>query len=85
MGVQLGLRVIDVLNVESFARVNEGAIAEQWVGQHLLELREFSQAPELFYWVREKAGSMAEVDYLFQHGPQVAPVEVKAGPASRLK
>lgn len=85
MGVLLGLRVSDLLDVSQFERVNEGAIAEQWIGQHLLALGPSLQAPQLFYWVREKAGSMAEVDYLFQEGPYVIPVEVKAGSSSRAK
>ncbi len=84
-GNQLGLRAVDVLDLQTFARVNEGALAEQWIGQHLLEIRAFSENPELFYWVREKAGSMAEVDYLFTCGPRVIPVEVKSGPTSRAK
>jgi predicted AAA+ superfamily ATPase len=69
----------------SLARVNEGAIAEQWVGQHLLDLRFPTQPPELHYWVREKAGALAEVDYVISKGPRVYPVEVKAGASSRAK
>ena len=79
MGAQLGLKITDILDPDEFSRVNEGSIAEQWIGQHLLDLREFSRSPEIHYWVREKAGSMAEVDYLYQLGNQIIPIEVKAG------
>lgn len=85
LGVQLGLRITDLLDAGMWTRVNEGAVAEQWIGQHLLDLRPISQSPEVFYWVREKAGAMAEVDYLLAEGPQVIPLEVKAGSTLRAK
>lgn len=85
MGIQLGLRITDLTDIQSLLRVNEGAVAEQWIGQHLLYLRPLAEAPQLFYWVREKAGAMAEVDYLYAEGSRVYPVEVKAGSSSRAK
>lgn len=85
VGLQLGLDVTALADPAAFARVNEGSMAEQWIGQHLLDLRPLSQAPELYYWVREKTGALAEVDYLVSHGTQVIPVEVKAGATSRAK
>jgi predicted AAA+ superfamily ATPase len=81
----LGLRATDLTDPELFARINEGAIAEQWIGQHLLDHRRLSQSPTLHYWVREKAGSMAEVDYLIPQGMRVVPIEVKAGSSSKAK
>lgn len=85
MSVQLGLRISHLVDSESIVRVNEGAIAEQWIGQHLLDHRLLMQPPQLFYWVREKAGSMAEVDYLIPQDMKVIPVEVKAGSSSKAK
>ena len=85
MGNQLGLRIKDLVDPSSLIRVNEGSLAEQWIGQHLLDLRTPSQTPELSYWVREKTGSLAEVDYLFSHGPFVIPVKVKAGPSTKAQ
>ncbi len=78
----LGLRGIDI---QDLSLVNEGAVAEQWVGQELLHLRPSYEPPSLFYWMREKTGSLAEVDYLFTEGPSVYPVEVKAGKTGRLR
>ena len=40
---------------------------------------------DLFYWVRDARGSSAEVDYLVRLGERVRPVEVKSGPAGRLR
>lgn len=85
MNSQLGLRITDLIDPQSFAKIHTGALAEQWIGQHLLDLREPSQPPNLFYWVREKAGSLAEIDYLIQQGARIYPVEVKAGSSSKIK
>lgn len=63
--------------------VNEGAIAEQFIGQHLMLLR--NDAPNLSYWLREAKSSNAEVDYVISHGNLIIPVEVKAGKAGSLK
>lgn len=85
LGALLGLRITDFLDLNSIVRVNEGAIAEQWIGQHLLDLRPLSQMPQLFYWVREKAGSMAEIDYLISMGIKIIPIEVKEGATTKAK
>lgn len=82
---ELGLGVEHRLRSEALFQVNEGALAEQWIGQHLLDLRAIYAAPEVHYWAREKTGAEAEVDYLWAHGPRVVPVEVKSGKSGRLK
>lgn len=65
--------------------VNNGAIAEQFIGQHLLHREPWFMGPELHYWAREKRGAAAEVDYVLSAGQQVFPVEVKAGTTGSLK
>jgi predicted AAA+ superfamily ATPase len=65
--------------------INQGALAEQFIGQHLLDLRPLDKNPEIHCWTRQKPGSMAEVDYLLAHNTTVIPVEVKAGPSTRAK
>lgn len=45
--------------------VNEGAVAEQFIGQHLLSPQ--GAAPSLNYWVRQARTSNAEVDYVISH------------------
>lgn len=81
----LGIRLGELMQTLDLLRIHEGSIAEQLIGQQLLYLNPSYMRPELYYWVREKAGSMAEVDYLIAHGSQVAPVEVKAGKSGKLK
>lgn len=62
-----------------------GALAEQFAGQELLSLNSPYSSKELFYWARDKSGSEAEVDYLYQHGENIIPVEIKAGTTGQLK
>ena len=66
-------------------RIDDGAIAEQFVGQELLAHRSPYERPELFYWHRREKNSSAEVDYLVAAGGRVVPVEVKAGKTGRLR
>jgi predicted AAA+ superfamily ATPase len=63
--------------------VNEGAIAEQFIGQHLLSVQALS--PSLHYWVRQAKTSNAEVDYVISQGPLIIPIEVKSGKSGSLK
>lgn len=68
-------------NKSDLLGIYEGAMAEQFVGQEFVVAGE----TELFYWSRNAKSSKAEVDYLIAKGRQVIPVEVKSGPAGRLK
>lgn len=61
--------------------VYRGAMAEQFVGQELM----VSQGADLYYWSREAKGSSAEVDYLVVVDGSIYGVEVKRGPAGRLR
>ena len=65
--------------------VNEGSVAEQFIGQHLFFRRGLLEMPRLNYWLRENANSNAEVDYVIEDGRDVLPVEVKAGKAGTMK
>ncbi|MBW2367133.1 MAG: DUF4143 domain-containing protein, partial [Deltaproteobacteria bacterium] len=65
--------------------VYKGLVAEQFIGQQLLSLEKHYKEPTLYYWVREKKGSSAEVDYLWQKGEHILPIEVKAGKTGSLK
>jgi len=61
--------------------IYKGALAEQYVGQ---ELRAAGDR-ELHYWSRAAKSSTAEVDYLVGIAGRIAPIEVKSGPAGRLR
>ncbi|MBF0450439.1 MAG: ATP-binding protein [Candidatus Magnetomorum sp.] len=63
--------------------VNEGPLAEQFIGQHLILLNHMP--PRLCYWLREKKVSNAELDYVISQGNLIVPVEVKSGKSGSLK
>ncbi len=65
--------------------INEGAIAEQFVGQHLQALLNDSANRELNYWLREGRSSNAELDFVIALSGQIIPVEVKSGATGSLK
>lgn len=80
----LRLSLLD-LRREDLSLVNDGAIAEQFVGQHLLYSCAWYETPNLHYWMREAKSASAEVDYVVSQGQQIVPVEIKAGKTGRLK
>jgi uncharacterized protein len=65
--------------------MNEGAIAEQFVGQHLLEMLSGTANRGLTYWLREGRSANAELDYVIAINGQIVPIEVKAGATGSLK
>lgn len=85
MATSAGLNLLDFEKAEDIMTVNAGAVCEQCVGQHLLYSLPFYQQPELYYWMREKKNSSAEVDYVISKGMSLVPVEVKAGKSGTLK
>jgi len=85
LSTQLGINYLDTANINELTLINNGVIAEQFIGQHLLYSTPFYQRPELYYWQREKKSSQAEVDYVISHGQYIIPVEIKAGKTGRLR
>lgn len=85
MARALGLKLSTLQVSDDITLVNNGAVAEQFIGQHLLYQYLSYEKPELYYWNREKKSSSAEVDYLVSIDNQVVPVEVKAGASGSLK
>lgn len=62
-----------------------GAIAEQIVAQELKVLSNDHYIQHLNFWVRDKQGSNAEVDFIWQQGTTLIPIEVKAGHNAHLR
>jgi predicted AAA+ superfamily ATPase len=65
----------------------EGQIARQVVGQEILatEKNGYSQGDAMHFWVRNKAQSTAEVDFVIRYNDHLIPVVVKAGEPGRLR
>jgi predicted AAA+ superfamily ATPase len=64
---------------------NKGAVVEAFIGQEILAYSLPIAKSSLYYWHRESRGSQAEVDYLYQHGADIIPIEVKSGTGTSLK
>ncbi len=65
--------------------VNEGKMAEQFVGQQLLTGCGCHRRPNLHYWLREGRKSNAEIDFLLESASSIIPVEVKSDASGSLK
>ena len=85
MNKALGLDASVLARMDGTRLVNEGAVAEQFVGQHLQSFRGLAEAPQLHYWLRKGKANNAEVDYLVDFAGGVVPVEVKAGATGTLR
>jgi len=83
LSAQLGVR--EIAPFEEMAWVNEGQLAKQFIGQHLLYRRSGRIAPQLHCWLRQAKSSNAEVDYLIDASTEPLPIEVKAGTGGSLK
>ena len=85
MNAVCGLGWAGIERLNTVRLVNEGAMAEQFIGQHLQDL--LSEAPnrELTYWLREGRSANAEVDYVVAFDGRIVPIEVKAGAKGSLR
>lgn len=74
----------EVFTSNDLNNLYKGRIAEHIIAQELIATSDNYLQPLLF-WVREKSGSNAEVDFLFSTPYGMIPVEVKAGATGHLK
>ena len=69
----------------SLLDVWKGHAAEQIVAQELRIVLDRNYRNEQFFWVRDKKGSTAEVDFVWQHHASIVPIEVKSGTNAHLR
>ena len=62
-----------------------GYAAEQIVAQELRVVLDRRMESEQYFWVRDKKGASAEVDFIMQHNGRIIPIEVKAGNNAHLR
>jgi hypothetical protein len=74
-----------VSQMDDVKLINKGAIAEQFIGQHLQTLLFDTPNRELNYWLREGRSSNAEIDFAIGMAGAIIPIEVKAGATGKLK
>jgi len=65
--------------------INQGAVAEQFIGQHLQAMLADKPNRELNYWLREGRASNAELDFVIGLRGNIIPIEVKSGATGTLK
>ncbi len=85
MNTICGLDWPAVSQMEEVKLINQGAIAEQFIGQHLQELLSDKANRELTYWLREGRTANAEVDFVIATRSSIIPIEVKSGASGSLK
>ncbi len=85
IGLANHLSTIRLIELENIMTNNEGALAEQFIGQELLTLSPPYIESKLYYWTREQRNANAEIDYIFQWNNSFLPIEVKAGKTGSLK
>ena len=69
---------------DDLTNVYKGQLIEHLVGQELTSISDNFLEP-LHFWVREKKGSNAEIDYLLPTPNGMIPIEVKSGAIGHLK
>ena len=80
-----GLEWSHISALDERTLLNEGALAEQFIAQHLAYRFEGLEPPDLFYWLREGKTGNAEVDFVTSTGKTIVPIEVKAGKSGTIK
>ncbi len=75
----------EYLQNSSLLDVWKGHAAEQIVAQELRVVLDRNYRNEQYYWVRDKKGSNAEVDFVWQGQSAILPIEVKSGTNAHLR
>jgi len=81
----LGLELNQQLLANDFETINKGNLAEQFAGTELIKYKSPQTKAQLYFWHREKKGSMAEVDYVIQQSDKIIPVEIKSGTQGKMQ
>ncbi|MCI5144780.1 MAG: ATP-binding protein [Candidatus Electrothrix sp. AR3] len=85
MNAICGLDWLSFSQMDDVKLVNQGAVAEQFVGQHLQAMLADKPNRELNYWLREGRAANAELDFVIGVSGNIIPIEVKSGATGTLK
>lgn len=75
---------LEIISSQHIDEVFRGKIAEHITGQELMA-GNFNVLSQVSFWVREKKGSDAEVDYILPFQGLLIPIEVKCGHSGKLR
>lgn len=81
----LGLKLNEIYLLDDIMMINKGDVCEQFIGQHLLYMKDFYIEPEIYFWHRQKKNAEAELDFVYDYGNKIIPIEVKSGKTGTLK
>jgi len=81
---QMGISSIRRAEFENMIVANKGGLAELFTALQIRCFQSPFTEPKLYYW-QKTGGRQGEVDFIFQHGLRIVPVEVKAGAAGSMK
>jgi uncharacterized protein len=73
-----------IVNTSDLNNVYQGRITEHIVGQEILASK-FNVLHDLHFWVRERKGSLAEVDLVYPYDGRLFPIEIKSGASGHLR
>ncbi len=85
MNYQYGLNWNDFSSLKPRELFNIGVASEQFAAQHLIYSIGQGRKPELYYWLREKKSTNAEVDFVVTAAGRIWPIEIKSGKSGTLK
>ena len=85
MNYQYGLSWNDFTSLKPQDLFNISAASEQFAAQHLMYGSCQEKKPELYYWLREKKSTNAEVDFVITVAGCIWPIEIKSGKIGTLK
>ncbi len=74
----------DIIGTDDLNKIYKGKMIEHLTGQELLAT-EVNTLHALFFWVKEKKESTAELDFLVSFEGYIIPVEVKSGKTGTLR
>lgn len=79
-----GIKAGEILNSNNLVKTYQGVLCEQFIGQELLASGG-SQNQKMYFWSRIGKNSNAEIDFLIVRNGEIFPLEIKNGPAGKLK
>jgi hypothetical protein len=74
----------EILGTNDLSKIYQGAMIEHLTGQELLA-NQYHALSELYFWVKEKKESTAEVDFLMSFEGKIIPIETKSGKTGALR
>jgi predicted AAA+ superfamily ATPase len=74
----------DIIGSTDLCTIHQGKMIEHLVGQELLSFQHLSLS-SLYFWVRQKKQSDAEVDFVYPYKGKLIPIEVKSGSTGTLR